>query len=87
MTLGSVGPATGAAEELPPPQLALEFRVFLVSAQTGKHCTESRTLRFWCSCEEEQQASLAQEFFKTLVTPNDFPRGKHYLIHVTKLLE
>jgi hypothetical protein len=61
--------------DLPAAQLALEFRVFLVSAQTGKHIKESRTLRFWCTCDEHHQATLAQDFFKHLVSPNDFPRG------------
>lgn len=67
-----------------PPHLTLEFRVFLVSAQTGKHTQESRILRFWFRAapdttdghpSEDKQATVAQEFFKELVSPKDFPRG------------
>lgn len=58
--------------------LSLEFRVFLVSANTGKHSQESRTLRFWFRdwlTNDEKQAHIAQDFFKELVSPQDFPRG------------
>nr|CAD7258565.1 unnamed protein product [Timema shepardi] len=60
-----------------PAQLSLEFRVFLVSGQTGKHTQESRTLQFWfiTNISESDQASVAQEFFKELVSPQEFPRG------------
>lgn len=60
--------------------LSLEFRVFLVSANTGKHSQESRTLRFWFRDwvnNDEKQAHIAQDFFKELVSPQDFPRGRH----------
>lgn len=60
-------------------QLSLEFRVFLVSAQTGKHTQESRTLRFWfaegLNDKGTEQAHVAQEFFRELVSPQEFPRG------------
>lgn len=59
--------------------LSLEFRVFLVSANTGKHSQESRTLRFWFRdwlTNDEKQAHIAQDFFKELVSPQDFPRGE-----------
>lgn len=61
-----------------PAQLSLEFRVFLVSANTGQHSQESRTLRFWFRSwllHSEDQAHVAQEFFKELVQPKEFPRG------------
>lgn len=60
--------------------LSLEFRVFLVSANTGKHSQESRTLRFWFRdwlTNDEKQAHIAQDFFKELVSPQDFPRGRY----------
>lgn len=60
--------------------LSLEFRVFLVSANTGKHSQESRMLRFWFRdwlTNDEKQAHIAQDFFKELVSPQDFPRGNH----------
>jgi hypothetical protein len=65
-------------EDNSPAQLSLEFRVFLVSAQTGKHTQESRTLQFWfaASTSDAENATVAQEFFQELVSPQDFPRGK-----------
>lgn len=60
-------------------ELSLEFRVFLVSANTGKHSQESRTLRFWFRDwlkNDDEQAHIAQDFFKELVSPKDFPRGE-----------
>lgn len=63
--------------QLPQPQLTLEFRVFLVSS-TGQHSQESRTLRFWFRTwikNEEKQAHVAQDFFRELVSPKEFPRG------------
>ncbi|CAK9798675.1 hypothetical protein ANTPLA_LOCUS1725 [Anthophora plagiata] len=59
-----------------PAHLCLQFRVFLVSAQTGKHTQESRTLQFWFidTLSETEQPSVAQEFFRELVSPQEFPR-------------
>lgn len=61
-----------------PPQLSLEFRVFLVSGNTGQHSQESRTLRFWFRSwilDTEKRAHVAQDFFRELVRPQEFPRG------------
>lgn len=61
------------------PQLSLEFRVFLVSANTGQHSQESRSLRFWFRewlTDGDKQAHVAQDFFRELVSPKEFPRGK-----------
>lgn len=61
------------------PQLVLEFRVFLVSGNTGQHSQESRTLRFWFRpwlTNGDKQAHIAQDFFRELVSPKEFPRGK-----------
>lgn len=61
------------------PQLSLEFRVFLVSAQTGEHSQESRSLRFWFRdwlLDGDRQAQVAQDFFRELVAPKEFPRGE-----------
>lgn len=69
----------GQKSQVTPAQLSLEFRVFLVSANTGKHSQESRTLRFWFRewlKDDADQAHIAQDFFKELVSPKDFPRGK-----------
>ena len=60
------------------PQLSLEFRVFLVSANTGQHSQESRSLRFWFRpwlMDGDKQAHVAQDFFRELVSPKEFPRG------------
>ena len=61
------------------PHLTLEFRVFLVSAQTGQHTQEARTIRFWFRewlSDGERKAQVAQDFFRELVSPKEFPRGK-----------
>lgn len=65
--------------ELVAPQLSLEFRVFLVSANTGLHSQESRSLRFWFRewlRDGDKQAHVAQDFFRELVSPKEFPRGE-----------
>lgn len=61
-----------------PAHLSLQFKVFLVSAQTGNHTQEQRILNFWFSenSSVETQATVAQEFFRELVSPTEFPRGK-----------
>ncbi|KAL1140100.1 hypothetical protein AAG570_000032, partial [Ranatra chinensis] len=58
------------------PEASLTFNVFLVNAQDGSHTQESRTLRFWFKPQvsNRDHASLAQEFFKELVSPHQFPR-------------
>ncbi|XP_017785685.1 PREDICTED: uncharacterized protein LOC108568854 isoform X2 [Nicrophorus vespilloides] len=88
--------------DLTPPQLCLEFRVFLVSGQTGKHTQESRTLRFWFKAHmtngsamngttnghghgDTEQAAVAQDFFKELVTPQEFPRD--YVGFIKKIIK
>ena len=67
--------------EIHPAHLCLQFRVFLVSAQSGKHTQESRTLQFWFidTLSEAEHPSVAQEFFRELVSPQEFPRGKNHL--------
>lgn len=77
-------------EDNSPAQLSLEFRVFLVSAQTGKHTQESRTLQFWfaSSTSDAENATVAQEFFRELVSPQDFPRDYvGFIKKVMKLLQ
>ncbi|XP_055370770.1 uncharacterized protein LOC129605192 isoform X2 [Condylostylus longicornis] len=70
------------------PHLALEFRVFLVNSNTGKHTQESRTLRFWFRQyikDDDQQAQLAQDFFRELVSPKEFPRD--YVGFIKKIMK
>uniref|UniRef100_A0A1L8E6A7 Putative microtubule motor n=1 Tax=Nyssomyia neivai TaxID=330878 RepID=A0A1L8E6A7_9DIPT len=71
-----------------PAQLSLEFRVFLVSSNTGQHSQESRTLRFWFRDwinDVERQAQVAQDFFRELVTPKEFPRD--YVGFIKKIMK
>ncbi|XP_015123699.1 uncharacterized protein LOC107045831 isoform X4 [Diachasma alloeum] len=70
-----------------PAQLGLEFRVFLVSAQTKKHTQESRRLQFWFvnSLPEVEQPHVAQEFFRELVSPQEFPRD--YVGFIKKIMK
>ncbi|XP_059223573.1 uncharacterized protein LOC106095271 isoform X4 [Stomoxys calcitrans] len=78
----------GQKSQTTPAQLSLEFRVFLVSANSGKHSQESRTLRFWFRDwlkNEENQAHIAQDFFKELVSPKDFPRD--YVGFIKKIMK
>ncbi|XP_047737758.1 uncharacterized protein LOC108664786 isoform X2 [Hyalella azteca] len=69
------------------PQLQLEFRVFLVSGSSGQHTHEQRHLRFWFgpSYVEQEQARMAQDFFKELVAPLDFPRD--YVGFIKKIMK
>ncbi|KAI4503638.1 hypothetical protein M0802_001041 [Mischocyttarus mexicanus] len=73
--------------EVSAPHLCLQFRVFLVSTQTGKHTQESRTLEFWFSdtCSETEQPTVAQEFFRELVAPQEFPRD--YVGFIKKIMK
>ncbi|XP_076242868.1 uncharacterized protein LOC143184488 isoform X2 [Calliopsis andreniformis] len=73
--------------EIHPAHLCLQFRVFLVSAQTGKHTQESRTLQFWFvdTLLEAEHPSVAQEFFRELVSPQEFPRD--YVGFIKKLMK
>jgi len=60
-----------------PSELCLEFRVYLKSTKTEKYIQERRVIGFWFKpqqCPSSQQAACAQDFFKTLVAPVDFPR-------------
>uniref|UniRef100_A0A1Q3FG91 Winged helix-turn-helix domain-containing protein n=2 Tax=Culex tarsalis TaxID=7177 RepID=A0A1Q3FG91_CULTA len=79
---------TDPKQERPPAQLSLEFRVFLVSANTGQHSQESRKLRFWFRewiQEGDVQAHVAQDFFRELVSPKEFPRD--YVGFIKKIMK
>ncbi|XP_054016260.1 uncharacterized protein LOC128896801 isoform X1 [Hylaeus anthracinus] len=73
--------------EVHPAHLCLQFRVFLVSGQTGKHTQESRTLQFWFTdaLSETERPSVAQEFFRELVCPQQFPRD--YVGFIMKIMK
>ncbi|XP_068205100.1 uncharacterized protein [Palaemon carinicauda] len=70
-----------------PAQLQLEFKVFLINAQTQKHTQESRQLRFWFrdAVADKERMKSAQEFFKELVAPLEFPRD--YVGFIKKIMK
>lgn len=77
-----------ATEEDPTPaELSLEFCVYLISAATSMHTKESRQLRFWFKdiVPEDDRPCQAQEFFKTLVAPFEFPRD--YVGFIKKIMK
>lgn len=54
---------------------------------TGNHTREARGLRFWFKPEvsRDECPYQAQAFFRELVSPQDFPKGKiHFLYFITK---
>lgn len=80
--------AAGQNTERSPAQLSLEFRVFLVSANTGQHSQESRKIRFWFRDwlqDGAVQAHVAQDFFRELVSPKEFPRD--YVGFIKKIMK
>ncbi|XP_028967741.1 uncharacterized protein LOC100906803 [Galendromus occidentalis] len=76
--------ANGADEV---PQLWLEFKVFLKNASDNTHSQESRLLKFWFKegTTEKTQMHLAQDFFKELVSPCEFPRD--YVGFIKKIMK
>ena len=70
--------------DLSPSELCLEFRVYLKSAKTEKYIQERRVIGFWFKPQfpSSQKTTTAQEFFKTLVAPVDFPRGKQQRLFI-----
>jgi len=81
------GAVEGDTEAVQPPHLCLEFRVFLVNSATGKHAQEKRVLSYWFKSKipEESRAKLAQQFFKQLVIPSQFPRD--YVGFIKKIMK
>ena len=79
--------AASAEEEPVPAELLLEFCVYLISSATGMHTKESRQLRFWFkdSVPENERPCQAQEFFKKLVAPFEFPRD--YVGFIKKIMK
>lgn len=67
--------------------LCLEFRVFLVNTSTKKYTQEKRILSYWFKelFPSNQRASAAQDFFKKLVAPIDFPRD--YVGFIKKVMK
>lgn len=62
--------------------------MFLVSAKTEEHTQESRTIRFWFRDwlnDGERKAQVAQDFFRELVSPKEFPRD--YIGFIKKIMK
>jgi len=74
-------------KEVEAAHLCLEFRVFLVNASSGKHAQEKRLLSYWFKEEfpPVQRARYAQDFFKQLVSPTEFPRD--YVGFIKKIMK
>lgn len=77
----------GQMDEGSAAHLCLEFRVFLVNSQSGKHAQEKRVLSYWFkdSVQENARAKMAQQFFKELVSPTQFPRD--YVGFIKKIMK
>ena len=70
-----------------PSHLSLQFRVFLRNATTKRYTQEKRVISYWfkVAFSPMQQASAAQDFFKQLVSPTDFPRGNDHDLKIQKI--
>jgi len=70
-----------------PAHLCLEFRVFLVNTNSGKHAQEKRVLSYWFKNQfpAVQRPRYAQDFFKELVSPTEFPRD--YVGFIKKIMK
>ncbi|XP_065202307.1 uncharacterized protein LOC135832761 isoform X2 [Planococcus citri] len=73
--------------EISNPDVTLEFKVYLVNAQTGAHTRESRILRFSFKPNVllSEQSTIAQHMFKDLVSPTEFPRD--YVGFIKKIMK
>ena len=72
---------TNFSDDAEPAHLCLEFRVFLRNATTKRYTQERRIISYWFKVNfpSIQQAGAAQDFFKQLVSPVDFPRGNVFV--------
>ena len=77
-----ISPTILNADDTETAHLSLQFRVFLRNATTKKYTQEKRVISYWfkLAFSPIQQAGAAQDFFKQLVSPVDFPRGKNLLV-------
>ena len=67
--------------------LCLEFSVFLINTSTKRYTQEKRIISYWFKdlFPLNQRATAAQDFFKTLVSPADFPRD--YVGFIKKVMK
>ncbi|CAG2165177.1 unnamed protein product [Oppiella nova] len=73
-----------------PPELCLTFKVFLINTETQTHNQENRSLRFWFTTDvsEAHKMGFAQQFFRDLINPTNFPRDYiGFIMKIMKLLQ
>lgn len=80
---------------MPNPDIQMEFTCFLVNQKTGRNVPERRVLKFWFreGTDYFEHVTVAYEFFKELVKPDNFPRGMcmsdldfyHYIFRISNL--
>lgn len=65
------------SQPVPNPDIQMEFTCFLVNQKTGRNVPERRVLKFWFreGTDYFEHVTVAYEFFKELVKPDNFPRG------------
>ncbi|XP_023222750.1 uncharacterized protein LOC111624174 [Centruroides sculpturatus] len=70
-----------------PPHLSLEFKVFLTNAVNNDQTKERRKLLFWFKehISEKEKMHNAQDFFKELISPFEFPRD--YVGFIKKIMK
>ncbi|XP_054161455.1 uncharacterized protein LOC128959513 isoform X2 [Oppia nitens] len=70
-----------------PPELCLSFKVFLINSETQTHNQESRQLKFWFTTDvsDSDKMVFAQQFFRDLINPTNFP--KDYIGFIMKIMK
>lgn len=76
-----------ANDEDVPPDLSLEFKVFLTTATSNAQTKERRKLQFWFkgNVSANDRMHSAQDFFKELISPFEFPRD--YVGFIKKIMK
>ena len=70
--------------------MCLSFKVFLINTETQTHNQENRQLRFWfmANVSESDKMRFAQQFFRDLVNPTNFPRDYiGFIMKIMKLMQ
>ncbi|CAG2102765.1 unnamed protein product [Medioppia subpectinata] len=73
-----------------PPELCLSFKVFLINSETQSHNQENRSLKFWFTPDvsEAHKMGFAQQFFRDLINPTNFPKDYiGFIMKIMKLLQ
>jgi nucleoside phosphorylase len=74
-------------ENIPPPEMQLEFTCVMYNKEKGENHAERRCLKFWYKSDIEHQKRLdgAYEFFRELINPTTFPRD--YVGFIKKMMK